>query len=221
MGINESRFPFMDEGWATTFELLVGRADLGRDRADEAYKEFRINSYTYDPSSEEDLPIITPGDALKGIGYGNNAYGKPSLAYLAVKDLLGDDLFGKCLHAYMDRWHGKHPIPWDFFYSFNDASGKNLNWFWTNWFFSSNYLDIAIDKVEENTPKGTVVHIRNIGGFAIPFDIVKTYSDGREANPSQIMITLPMGPGKKLQSIQLDNGIYVDADASNNTWHAK
>lgn len=230
MGINESRYPFMDEGWATTFELLIGQADLGKERAEGLYKRFRINYYTYDPTSEEDLPIITPGDAMKGIGYGNNAYGKPSLAYLAVKDMLGDDLFKKCLHAYMDRWHGKHPIPWDFFYTFNDVSGRNLNWFWSNWFFSNNYLDIAIDKVEEQPQKGAVVSIRNIGGFAIPFDLVVTYSDGSTdrlhqtpavwaANQSYIQITLPAG--KKLQSLQLDNGIYVDADPSNNRWQEK
>ena len=58
--------------------------------------------------------------------------------------MLGDELFKKCLHTYMDRWHGRHPIPWDFFYSFNDASGKDLNWFWYNWFFTNNYLDIAV-----------------------------------------------------------------------------
>ncbi|WP_431215025.1 hypothetical protein ACQ86N_09975 [Puia sp. P3] len=93
MGINESRYPFMDEGWATTLELLIGRADLGVDRADNAYKEFRINPYTYDPAQEEDLPIITPADAMKGVGYGNNAYGKASIGYLAMKDLLGDAQF--------------------------------------------------------------------------------------------------------------------------------
>ncbi|HEY4336942.1 MAG TPA: M1 family metallopeptidase, partial [Puia sp.] len=145
MGINESRFAYMDEGWATTFELLIGTSDLGAATAEESYRQFRVNYYTYDPSFTEDLPIITPTDALTGSAYGNNAYGKPSMAYLAVKDLLGDDLFKKCLHTYMDRWHGKHPIPWDFFYSFNDASGKDLNWFWKNWFFSYNYLDLAID----------------------------------------------------------------------------
>ncbi len=230
MGINESRYPFMDEGWATTFELLIGQADLGKERAEGLYKRFRINYYIYDPTGEEDLPIITPGDALKGIGYGNNAYGKPSLAYLAVKDMLGDQLFKKCLHAYMDRWHGKHPIPWDFFYTFNDVSGKDLNWFWSNWFFSNNYLDIAIDKVEERPSEGTVVSIRNIAGFAIPFDLVVTYDDGSTkrfhqtpavwaANPALIQIALPAG--KKLQSLQLDNGIYVDADASDNRWPAK
>ncbi len=25
-GINETRYGFMDEGWATTFELLIGRS---------------------------------------------------------------------------------------------------------------------------------------------------------------------------------------------------
>jgi len=226
MGINESRFAYMDEGWATTFELLVGRADLGAATADESYRQFRVNYYTYDPSFTEDLPIITPTDALTGSAYGNNAYGKPSLAYLAVKDLLGDELFKKCLHTYMSRWHGKHPIPWDFFYSFNDASGKDLNWFWKNWFFSYNYLDLAIDKVEGNS-----AFIRNIGGFAIPFDLVITYADGAttrlhqtpavwSSDQSNTTVNLPAG-GKKLKSIQIDNGIYVDADASNNKWTAQ
>lgn len=125
----------MDEGWATTFELLIGREDLGVERAEEFYKKFRVTRWIHDASQEEDLPIITPANVLKGPPYGNNAYGKPSLAYLAVKDLLGDELFKKSLQEYMSRWHGKHPIPWDFFYSMNDASGKNLNWFWTNCFF--------------------------------------------------------------------------------------
>jgi hypothetical protein len=34
-----------------------------------------------------------------------------------------------------------------FFYTFNYASGKNLDWFWNNWFFSNYYIDLAVDKV--------------------------------------------------------------------------
>ncbi len=30
MGINETRYGFMDEGWATTYELLIGREDHGK-----------------------------------------------------------------------------------------------------------------------------------------------------------------------------------------------
>ncbi|MEP6712449.1 MAG: M1 family metallopeptidase, partial [Ferruginibacter sp.] len=143
MGINEHRYGFMDEGWATALELLIGRSDMGINKAENFFKQFRVNGWINDASSEEDLPIITPGNVLTGAGLGNNEYGKAALGYLAVKDLLGDDLFKKCLLAFMDRWHGKHPIPWDFFYSFNDVSGKNLNWFWDSWYFSHGYIDLA------------------------------------------------------------------------------
>lgn len=236
MGTNESRYAFMDEGWATTFERLISQADLGAEKADENYKNFRVNYYTYDPSSEEDLPIITPANALKGTSYGTNAYGKPSLAYFALKDLLGDELFAKCLHTYMDRWHGRHPIPWDFFYSFNDAAGKNLNWFWNNWFFSNNYLDIGIDSVEPNkweidrqSHTGISIRIRNTGGFAIPFDIVLHYTDGSTAKQhwepgfwekdqrrAPALVDVPKG--KTLASVELQTGIFVDANPKDNIW---
>ncbi|HRH61469.1 MAG TPA: M1 family metallopeptidase, partial [Chitinophagaceae bacterium] len=145
MGINESRYGFMDEGWATTFELLIGRSDLGTERAEGFFKQFRVEGWANDASQGQDIAIITPADNLSGAGLGNNEYGKPALGYLAMMDLLGDDMFKKCLHEYMSRWHGKHPIPWDFFYTFNDAAGENLNWFWRNWFFSNNYIDMGIN----------------------------------------------------------------------------
>ena len=239
MGINESRYGFMDEGWATTFELLISRADLGVEKADENYKDFRVNYYTYDPSAEEDLPIITPANALKGVSYGTNAYGKPSLAYLAVKDMLGDELFARCLHTYMDRWHGRHPIPWDFFNSFNDAAGKDLNWFWNNWFFTNNYLDIGIDSVQprewtaaNEVHHGVGVQIRNTGGFAIPFDIVVHYTDGSsssvhikpdvwERDQRHIMAVADLQNSKTPASVQLRTGIFVDANPIDNVWKAK
>jgi len=239
MGINESRYGFMDEGWATTFEYLIGQADLGVEKAKDFYKEFRVNYYTYDPSAVEDIPIITPGDALKGITLGSNEYGKPSLAYLAVKDLLGDELFKKCLHTYMDRWHGKHPIPWDFFYAFNDAAGQDLNWFWNNWFFTNNYPDIAIDSVIQtkgivnNSPKRIAsVTIHNIGGFYIPFDIVLHYTDGTSSSEHEkpdiwkmderkVTAWVDIDTGKTLASVELETGIFVDADSSDNKWQSK
>src|SRR5262249_49227333 len=107
MGTNESRYAFMDEGWATTLEYLIARAQTSPDKAENSYKRFRINRWAHDNSMEEDLPIITPSNVLNGAAYANNAYGKPSLGYLAMKDMLGDSLFKKCLNEYMNRWHGK------------------------------------------------------------------------------------------------------------------
>jgi hypothetical protein len=151
MGINETRYGFMDEGWATTFEILIGTADLGKEKAEDFYKRFRVNGWINNPSSDQQMPIISPGDAMTGGGFGNNEYGKASLGYLAMKDILGDELFKKCLHEYMNRWNGKHPLPWDFFNTFSNVAGKNLNWFWNNWFFGTAYIDYALGDVKKTS----------------------------------------------------------------------
>ena len=177
MGINETRYGFMDEGWATTLELLIGREDVGVEKAEQIYKGFRIARWTHDPSSDQDIPIITPGDALTGSGFASNEYGKAALGHFAMMDLLGDELFKKCLQAYMDRWHGKHPIPWDFFYTFNNVSGQDLNWLWSNWFFNPNYIDLAVEKVDK-TNSGYNLTIQNIGGMAAPVNVLISYDDG-------------------------------------------
>ena len=229
MGINESRYAFMDEGWATTFEYLIGINDFGKEAADKFYEQFRINGWIHDKSSEQDLPIITPANVYAGLGYGNNAYGKPSLGYLAVKEMLGDTLFKKCLLEYMDRWHGKHPIPWDFFYTFNNVSGKNLNWFWSNWYFSNGYIDLALQNIV-SSKKSSTAYVQNIGGFAAPFDLVVTYTDGNKqtfrqtaevwsVNQKAAAITIP--GNKKIASAEIQGGIFMDADESNNSWKMK
>ena len=229
MGINETRYPFMDEGWATTLEHLIGLQDMGRVRADSAFESFRVESWITDPSPDEDLPIITPADVLKGAGYGNNAYGKAALGYLALKDMLGDDLFRRGLHAYMERWNGRHPIPWDFFYSFNDATGQNLNWFWNAWYFGNGYIDLAVQGVARGGPDLSV-SVQNVGGMPAPFDLRVTFADGTStvahqtpavwrANLRQAIVHLTVS--KPVTAVQIEGGIWMDANPSDNRWAEK
>ncbi|PBI91006.1 hypothetical protein BSF41_17120 [Flavobacterium sp. ACN2] len=227
MGINETRYAFMDEGWATTFEYLIGIAEHGKEAADKFYKEFRVKHYISDRSSEQDQPIITMSTQVSGAGYGNNSYGKASLSYLALKDMLGDEMFKKALHFYMDTWNGKHPIPWDYFNSFNTAAGKNLNWFFNNWFFTNNYIDIAVKGLSSD--KKTIT-IENIGGFAIPFDVVITYADKSKTilhqtpaiwEKNQKTARIILKSAKKIEKIEIDGGIFMDATPENNVLNVK
>lgn len=230
MGINETRYAFMDEGWATTLEYLIGIAEHGKKSADEFYKSFRVNGYIRDKSTEEDQPIITMSTQLSGSGYGNNSYGKASLSYLALKDMLGDALFKTALHTYMDNWNGKHPIPWDYFNAMNAGSKQNLNWFFNNWFFSNHYLDLKISNKLAKMAGTYNFYIDNIGGFAIPFDLVITYEDGKtetkhytpevwKNNPKVYMTKITSK--SKITSVTIDNGIYVDATPKDNIWTSK
>jgi hypothetical protein len=226
MGINEHRYGCMDEGWTTALEYLISVNDNGKAMADELFGQFRTASWAYSNSDEDQLPIITPANVMSGQGMGNNMYGKPALAYLGLKDLLGDALFRKCLHGFMDRWNGKHPIPWDMFYSFSNLSGKNLNWYWHNWFFTNSYMDIALRKLIPS-PTGYTLSIDNVGGFVIPFNVIVEYADGKtdtihktaavwEANTKKTTITI--NSKKKINHVRLDTDIFLDANVSDNTW---
>lgn len=226
MGTNESRYAFMDEGWATTFEYLIGLAEKGQKSADDFYKSFRVNRWIHGQHEKEN-PIITPSPEVT-FGAGNNAYGKPSLSYLALKDLLGDKLFKKALHNYMSNWNGKHPIPWDYFNSMITGSGKNLNWFFYNWFFTPSYIDLDLVKGDK-TGKGYTLSIKNVGGFAVPFDVVATYDDGTTEKFHQTPavwehdqkdISVAIKTTKAVKSITLDGGIFMDANEKDNTWTA-
>jgi len=226
MGTNESRYAFMDEGWATTFEYLIGLSERGQKAADAFYKNFRVTRWTHGKHEKEN-PVITPSPDVT-FGAGNNAYGKPSLSYLALKDLLGDKLFKKALHNYMSNWNGKHPIPWDYFNSMIKGSGKDLNWFFYNWFFTPGYIDLALVKGDK-TSDGYALSVKNIGGFAVPFDAIATYADGTTEsfhqtplvwNDNQKDITVTIKTAKPVKSITLDGGIFMDANDKDNTWVA-
>ncbi len=229
MGINEVRYKFMEEGWTTAFEYLLNQVDMGNEVAANLFKQFRVNRWARDLSGEQNVPIITPANTINGAAAGTNGYGKSAVAYLALKDLLGDALFKTSLHEFMNRWHGKHPTPWDMFFSFSDASGRNLNWFWNNWFFSSGYIDYAIQQVASSSKQCTVT-IQNIGGLVAPVDVVLTFTDGtRETvhqtpaiwQTNQAIATVTIPTKKKVESVRLEGGIYVDSDSGNNTWPGK
>jgi hypothetical protein len=229
MGINEQRYGFMDEGWTTAFEYMIGTADLGPQLADQTFKQFRVARWINSATADGDLPIITPADAMAGSGYPENEYGKPALAYLALRDMLGDAEFSRVLHKFIADWHGKHTLPWDMFNSFNATHGHNLNWFFQSWYFDRGCIDLAVDGVTK-TGGGYNVAIKNIGGFVAPVDVVMQYSDGTSEKlhqtsavwtADQRRTTVKVKTAKTVSSVTLDGGIWMDANTADNKWAAQ
>lgn len=226
MGINETQYGFMDEGWATTFEYLFNTDKMGKASASDFYKQFRVQGWLRAIAQGAEQPILTPGTELQGFTLGDNEYGKPSLGYLAAKELLGDALFKKALQEYMARWNGKHPLPWDFFNSINSASGRNLNWFWTRWFFANNRIDLAVKQVRTAGGLTTVV-VQNNGGMPAPFDVVVTYADGKTASFHQTPAVwqnaekeaiIKLKTARPVRGVKLEGGIFMDANPKDNEW---
>jgi hypothetical protein len=150
------------------------------------------------------------------------------LGYLALRDLMGEAEFKRILGEFIHRWNGKHTLPWDMFNSFNDISGKNMNWFFNNWFFSNGYIDIAVKNVE-SSGSGTKVDLLNVGGFAAPVDIVATYTDGTTETfhqtpaiwaKDQKQTSVNLSTKKTVKELTLEHGIWMDASRSNDVWPA-
>jgi hypothetical protein len=74
--------------------------------------------------NEMDIPMILPSVLSRDPHLSMMSYYKPALAYEMLKSALGEELFAKGLKEFIARWNGKHPTPWDFFYTFEDVAKK-------------------------------------------------------------------------------------------------
>ena len=96
--------------------------------------------------SENQVPIMTHSDSVLQLG--PNAYGKPSAALHLLRDtILGRELFDFAFKEYSRRWKFKRPTPSDFFRTMEEASGVDLDWFWRGWFYTTDHVDISLDKI--------------------------------------------------------------------------
>lgn len=221
MGINETKYAWMDEGWATIGEWIISPL-IDSNLVD----EYGVAPTENSAGKETDLPIITLSPETNA-SYFTNSYPKPAMGYLFVKDMLGDDLFFKALHYYISQWHGKHPIPYDFFNCMNTGSGKNMNWFWKRWFFDNGEPNLAIEKVITTGSKPSASVVMK-GTKPVPVDITVTYSDGStkkvhrsiavwEKGNTSVIVQLPAG---KIKSLSLGDVHTPDTDKKDNVWPA-
>lgn len=222
MGINETKYAWMDEGWATIGEWIISPI------IDPALEdEYGIGPTSHNSGNESDLPIITLSTEISA-AYFTNSYPKPAMGYLFAKDMLGDELFYKGLHYYFQQWHSKHPLPWDFFNCMNAGSGKNLNWFWKKWFFENAQVNLSITKVT-TTGKPSII-ITNKGGKPLPIDLKIEFADGNTTTIHKTIevwqkenatVALPLPAGKKIKKITLGAVHTPDSDPKDNVWEAK
>ena len=221
MGINETKYAWMDEGWATLGEWLISPM-IDATLVD----SFALSAYETLAGTERDLPLSTLSTQLSGISYFINAYSKPGLGYLYLKDMLGDDLFYKGLHHYIRTWQGKHPIPYDFFNCMNVGTGRNLNWFWQSWFFDNGFPNLAIGKVNLSSKQKDIT-IESKGSKPVPIDITITYSDNSTETIHRSIevwqtgnktVQIPFVTNKIVKQITLGSTYTVDVDKSNNVF---
>jgi len=225
MGINETKYAWMDEGWATIGEWLISPM-IDTTIVD----DYGVAQTASTSGGKDDVPIMTLTTELKGSSSFTNNYPKPGFGYLFIKDYLGDELFTKALHHYITLWNGKHPMPHDFFNSMNTGAGKNLDWFWKRWFFEGGVTDMAIKSVDLLASGDYNVQIENKSNKPLPIDLTITYTDGSSSKQHHSIGVWETGnqtyvsvvkTTKKIAKVVLGSSHLPDKNKSDNTFIVK
>ncbi len=219
-GVNERKYTWMEEGWATLFGDFAAKSiaeKVGIETNESMFSSY-ADRFVQTEGTFNSVPLMTPSILIREAWpHFHAAYYKPYFAYRIVMDMLGEELFSKCLIEYINRWEGKHPIPYDFFFSFNDASGENLDWFWKPWFFEFGYPDLGIKSISDNK-----IVIEKVGELPFPIELKVIYTDNSfevikytakvwKDNPNEFEITTE----KTISSAELLYNNYPDVNAEN------
>ena len=138
---DERQWTWMDEGLNSYLDSVAGRewdAEIPW-----GVEPRYITDYM---ESQNQVPVMTQSDSVLRLG--PNAYSKPATAINILREtIMGRELFDFAFKEYSRLWAFKRPTPADFFRTMEEASGIDLDWFWRGWFYTTDHVDIALDRV--------------------------------------------------------------------------
>ncbi|MEH6765631.1 MAG: M1 family metallopeptidase [Aequorivita antarctica] len=153
---DERQWTWMDEG-LNTFTQFVAEQDFAEEYPDAIAPSKKYPSrrgpankiVDYMAGDQSQLaPIMSKG--LNVYNFGANAYAKPATALNILREtIMGRELFDFAFKTYANRWMFKHPTPEDFFRTMEDASAIDLDWYWREWFYTTDYVDIGVKDVKK------------------------------------------------------------------------
>jgi hypothetical protein len=178
VGSNERKYAWMDEG----FNTFINKVDTKVFNNGEYFIADDVQRGAPDMFSADADAIMNTPDVIQANYLGFAAYEKPGLGLTILREqILGEKRFDYAFRTYIKRWAFKHPTPWDFFHSMDNAAGEDLSWFWNEWFFTTWKLDQALKEINylDNDPsKGSLITIENLEGMALPVTIFVKEENG-------------------------------------------
>ncbi len=231
VGSDERRYAWMDEGFNTFINIYSEQGYFTRDDTKRRIGETRFVMMNDQAPTAQ--PIMTYANVYRTSGnLGSLAYIKPGIGLFLLREkVLGHEVFDASFQEYTRRWAFKHPQPSDFFRSMEDGSGRDLDWFWRGWFYSTGVLDQSVENVKQTTaPDSTVtvdVTLRNLGTIVMPVELQLTFKDGTTQlykYPVEIWyksdkyVARIKAPMAVTAATVNPDGLFPDFVASNNAW---
>jgi hypothetical protein len=162
VGSDERRYPWMDEGFNTFIDLYNAADYFSGTAYGDSVADIPLHAYATNAVAGDEQPLITAPVEVRGLYW--TAYQKPALMLrLLREDVLGRNAFDPAFREYIRRWTFRHPQPADFFRTIENVSGRNLDWFWRDWIYTTARLDQAVDSVVGPGNRGTAARSRGQG----------------------------------------------------------
>ncbi len=152
VGSNEFEEAWLDEGINTYSEIKAMAQYYGQDASAIDIGGLEISDQAYGR-----VPIIASGrfdpivkkswEYISGGSYSMNVYQKAGMMLLTLEKILGEDVMGRVMRTYYERWKFRHPTTADFVAVAEEVSGRDLGWFFNQVLYSPDKLDYAISSL--------------------------------------------------------------------------
>jgi hypothetical protein len=197
LATDESRYPWMDEGfanWATDLvtnyynEAVIRKREAGTpgaiarlDSLNNMLPKYHYNNYQtyyYIAKSRLEEPLTTHADHFEtNTAYSIAAYSKGCVFLSQLGYIVGDQQLSKIMLQYYNQWRFKHPDADDFLRVAEKVSGLQLDWYKDYWVNSTKTIDYSIDSLWEEGGK-TKIRLKKAGEIPMPLDVLIEYKDG-------------------------------------------
>lgn len=234
LATNEAKHEWMDEGFTSYISTLAMNEIMDEKKENPLSRSYR--GYSFLANSGVEQPLTTHADRYSiNQAYGISAYSKGAVFISQLGYIIGDDNLKATIKKYYDDFAFKHPKPMDIVRTAEHVSGLELDWYLIDFAQTTNTIDYAVTKVEDN-----IISLARIGIMPMPLDITVTYTDSstedfyiplrmmRGTKPTSATLkedwawaypTYTLETSKAVQSVKIDpKGLMADVIQANNVY---
>jgi hypothetical protein len=213
---NESKHPWMDEGFTTYIEDSALNELEGDKKVANPFQD-NYNAYYSLVNSGKEQPQTTHGDRYdENKPYSISSYVKGSIFLSQLVYVIGQENLDATLKRYYNDFKFKHPTPNDIKRTAERVSGAELDWYLIDWAETTNTIDYAIKSVSDNAGKTTVT-LERIGRMPMPIDLTVQYTDGTSESfyiPLRMMNFIKPNPNPNVKRTVLEDWAWAQSNYS-------
>ncbi|HEX7584674.1 MAG TPA: M1 family metallopeptidase [Prolixibacteraceae bacterium] len=189
LGTDERRYPYLDEGMTSSIEVRYMKEKYPQKKLWEVYvkniklarffhvdqmpvKQMQELEWLAQARANLEQSINLPAPEYTTLNYSLMIYNKAGRGFNYLRAYLGDSLYDSAMHDYYVQWKFKHPQPDDLCKIFEDRTGKDLSWFFSDFIGTTKRIDYQVVRLADHR-----LLVKNNGEMVAPLVIAGMIGD--------------------------------------------